>query len=144
VPTTDRRGRPVDDELPSTVQRSADKAKRTFAKAHDSAEESYGDDAERVNRVAFSALKHTHEKVGDHWEPKEGGRRGPSDPQAAGGVDTRGRRDTHGGVDAGASRAHLYERAKELDIPGRSTMTKDQLVEALEKANARATRRARA
>ena len=27
--------------------------------------------SERANRVAFSAVKHTHEKVGDHWEPKE-------------------------------------------------------------------------
>jgi hypothetical protein len=34
----------------------------------------------------FSALQHAHERVGDHWQPKE--RRGPSDQQADGDVDT--------------------------------------------------------
>ena len=52
---------------------------------HDAAAEQYGDE-ERAHRVAYSALKHTHEKVGDHWEPKD--EYGPSDDQAEGGVDT--------------------------------------------------------
>jgi cation transport regulator ChaB len=143
MPKTDRTGRPVEDELPSTVRRSDEKAQRTYAKAHDSALDSYDGDAERANRVAYSALKHTHEKVGDHWEPKPGGRRGPSDAQAAGGVATQGRRVTRGGVDAGASKQHLYERAKQLGVRGRSRMTKDELVTALERANDRETRRAR-
>ncbi len=34
----------------------------------------------------FRGLQHTHEKVGDHWQPKE--RRGPSDQQADGDADT--------------------------------------------------------
>lgn len=34
----------------------------------------------------------------------------------------------------GATRDELYEQAKEKDIPGRSTMTKDELAEALDKA----------
>lgn len=34
---------PAEDELPSTLQRSDDKAKRTWGKAHDSAVESYGE-----------------------------------------------------------------------------------------------------
>ena len=50
---------------------------------------------------------------------------------------------TAGGVDANASKAHLYKLAKELDIKGRSTMDKGQLVEALQKANTKATRKAR-
>ena len=70
-------------ELPSTLQRSGSKAQRTFAKAHDSAEESYGDE-QRANRVAWSAVKHSYEKVGDHWEAKD--HRGPSDAQAEGGA----------------------------------------------------------
>ena len=38
---------PGKDELPSTVQRSSDKAQRTWIKAHDSAVESYGEGPER-------------------------------------------------------------------------------------------------
>ncbi len=49
-----------------------------------------------------------------------------------------------GAVDAdGATRDELYEQAKEKDIPGRSTMTKDELVDAVRKASDRETRRAR-
>ena len=36
--------------------------------------------------IRLHALLHTHEKVGDQWQPKE--RRGPSDQQADGDVDT--------------------------------------------------------
>ncbi|MBA2561046.1 MAG: ChaB family protein [Propionibacteriales bacterium] len=138
MPKTTKQGKPKQSELPSTLRRSDDKAQRTFAKAHDSAAEQY-DDEERANRVAFSALKHTHEKVGDHWEPKV--EKGPSDPQAEGGVDTN--RPTAGGVDANASKSHLQHLARRLDIAGRSKMSKAELVEAIQKANDRATRRAR-
>ena len=65
---------PGRDELPSTLQRSPDSAQETWAKAHDSAVQTYGE-GERAHRTAFAALKHTHEKVGDHWEPKR--RAGP-------------------------------------------------------------------
>ncbi|HEU4426809.1 MAG TPA: ChaB family protein, partial [Pilimelia sp.] len=71
---------PAREEMPSTIRRSPKKAQETWAKAHDSAVESYGE-GERSHRTAFSALKHSFEKVGDHWEPKE--RKGPSDAQAA-------------------------------------------------------------
>ncbi len=127
------------EDLPATIQRSPEKAQRTWAKAHDSAVETYGD-GERAHRTAFSALKHSFEKVGDHWEPKA--HRGPSDDQAARGA---GRRptETEGGVDANASKQHLYDLAKRLDIPGRSNMTKQQLVDALQKANDRQTAQAR-
>ena len=53
------------------------------------------------------------------------------------------RADTAGGVDANASKKHLQEVARELDIRGRSTMTKDELVEAIGRANDRASARAR-
>jgi hypothetical protein len=46
-------------------------------------------------------------------------------------------------VDANASKSHLYEVAKKLDVAGRSTMTKQQLVKAIEKANDRKTAKAR-
>ena len=66
----------------------------------------------------------------------------PSDPQAA--QTNRSRpKATAGGVDANASKSHLYELAKKLEVPGRSTMTKQQLVQAIEKANNRKTAKAR-
>ncbi|MFC9970550.1 ChaB family protein [Spirillospora sp. NPDC127200] len=140
MPKSNSKGRPKQQELPSTLQRSDAKAQRTYAKAHDSAVQEYGE-GQRANRVAYSALKHTHEKVGDHWEPKAGGGKGPSDAQAEGGRNTS--RKTAGGVDANASKQHLYDLAKRLDITGRSGMSKDELVKAIEKANGRATARAR-
>jgi hypothetical protein len=128
------------DEVPSTVERSDDKAERTWEKTYDSAMDSYDGDGARARRTAFAALKHTHEKVGDHWEPKD--EKGPSDDQAA-----RGGRDsnlpTAGGVDANASKQHLLEVAKKLDVPGRSSMNKDELVDAIGKANNRETAKAR-
>ena len=139
MPKTTKSGKVMEDELPSTLQRSDEKAQRTYAKVHDSALETYDDDERAANQVAFAALKHTHEKVGDHWEPKE--EYGPSDAQAEGNRDTN--RETAGGVDANASKKHLYELATRLEISGRSKMSKDELVEALQKANNRASAKAR-
>jgi cation transport regulator ChaB len=128
-------------ELPSTLERSPQGARRTWIKAHDSAVEEYGE-GERAHRVAYGALKHSYEKVGDHWERKQGGRRGPSDPQSARPRQRRGG-DTGQGVDEQAGKQHLYGIAKRLDIPGRSSMTKGELLDAIRKANARETRRSR-
>ena len=120
-----------DRDLPSTLQRSPAKAKRTWREAHDSAVDTYGE-GERAHRTAYSALKHSFEKKGDHWEPK--GRKGPSDPQARkrGAAARRSTSPTYGGVDAeGNSKQELYERAKKLGVPGRSRMTKDELAKAI-------------
>jgi cation transport regulator ChaB len=140
VAKTTKSGDARQDEIPSTLQRSDEKAQRTFAKAHDSAAESYGDE-QRANQVAWAAVKHTHEKVGDHWEEKPRGAKGPSDPQAEGGRDTD--RETKGGVDANASKAHLYDVATRLGVEGRSKMDKDELVDAIQKASDKATADAR-
>ena len=130
---------PGRDELPSTLRRSGRKAQETWVKTHDAAVEQYGE-GERSHRTAFSSLKHSFEKVGDHWEPKE--QKGPSDAQAAA---TRPRRDrgTAEGVDANASRAHLLDVAKRLDIAGRTRMSKAELVDAIKKANRSSSRRSR-
>ncbi|WP_229070026.1 ChaB family protein [Actinoplanes sp. DH11] len=129
---------PARKDMPSTIARSPKKAQDTFVKTHDSAVEEYGE-GERAHRTAFAAVKHSFEKVGDHWEPKA--EKGPSDPKAAGGRDTKA--DTAGGVDANASKQHLMDLAKRLEISGRSRMTKPELVDAIQKANARSTRKAR-
>lgn len=132
---------PAEKDMPSTIRRSSRKAQRTWAKAHDSAVDSYGE-GERAHRTAFSALKHGHEKVGDHWEDK--GRKGPSDEQSEKSAPrAREAGPTAGGVDANASKNHLYDVAKKLDIDGRSTMDKDELVEAIQKENDRRTRESR-
>jgi len=139
MPKTGKNDHARKNELPSTLQRSDQKAQDTFAKTYDSAMESYDNDESRAARAAYASLKHSYEKVGDHWEPKE--QRGPSDKQAEKGIGAA--EPTAGGVNANASRKHLLERARELDIPGRSTMDKDELVKALQKANEAATRKAR-
>ena len=131
MPKTTKAGRPKEAELPSTLRRSNEKAKRTFAKAHDSAAEQYGE-GERAHRTAYAALKHTHEKRGDRWVPKD--RWGPSDPQAKKGVPEALERPskTYGGVDVeGNSKRELYERARALDVQGRSNMSKEELAEAI-------------
>src|SRR6476469_8845741 len=137
MPKTTKSGAAKKDELPSTLRRSSPKAQRTFAKAHDAAAEQY-DSAERAHRVAYAAVKHSYEKVGDHWEAKA--EKGPSDERAErGGLNNPV--PSEEGVDANASKKHLLEIARRLDVRGRSTMTKSELVEAIKKYNRRAQRR---
>lgn len=138
MPKMSKSGKPKQSELPSTLKKSSAKAQRTFAKAHDSAVDEYGE-GERANRTAYSALKHSFEKVGDHWEAKDS--RGPSDSKAASTRGTSGK--SAGGVDANASKSHLYDVAKRLDVSGRSKMNKDELVDAIQKANRKETRKNR-
>lgn len=125
---------PGREELPATLRRSGEKAKRTWVKAHNSAVESYGE-GERAHRTAWAALKHTHERVDDRWEPKD--EPGPSDPRAArGGASARrGDGETFGGVDyEGSTRQELYERARRLGVSGRSRMSKADLARAIARA----------
>lgn len=136
MPKTTKGGAANKDELPSTLRRSSAKAQRTFAKAHDAAAEQYGSE-ERAHRVAYAAVKHSYEKVGDHWEAKD--EKGPSDARAErGGLNNP--LPSQEGVDANASKKHLMEIARRLDVRGRSTMTKSELVEAIKKHNRRALR----
>jgi len=121
------------EDLPGTLKRSPAKAQRTYAKALDSAHEEY-DSEEAAHRVAFSAVKHSFEKQGDHWEPKE--TKGPSDPQAAksGKAARNSKTPTGGGTQVGTTKQELMEQARKLDVPGRSKMSKDQLTKAVAKA----------
>ncbi|HEX5768132.1 MAG TPA: ChaB family protein [Burkholderiales bacterium] len=117
--------------LPDTLKRSPAKAQRTWIKTHDNAIEQYGE-GERAHRTAFAALKHSFQKKGDRWVKK--GSRGPSDPRARKGAGEarRGKGETFGGIDYyGSTREELYERAKKLDVPGRSRMSKKDLARAI-------------
>jgi len=139
MPKTTKSGSARQSELPSTLQKSPAKAQRTFAKVHDNAVKEYGE-GERAHRTAYDALKHSFEKVGDHWEAKA--KKGPSDSRArSGGPNPSGK--SAEGVDANASKKHLVDVARRLDISGRSKMSKGELVSAIKKANRRSTARNR-
>jgi len=129
-------------EMPSTIARSDSHAQDIWVETHDHAVEEYGE-GERAHRTAFASLKHSYEKVEDHWEPKDD--KGPSDDRSSdpdarsklGGTPT-------GGVDVnGHTKAELVDRAREMGVKRRSGMTKEQLGEAIKKGNDRATARAR-
>jgi hypothetical protein len=90
--------------------------------------------------VAYDALKHSFEKVGDRWQPKR--EKGPSDERArSGGPNAKG--ESAEGVDANSSKKHLMDVARRLDITGRSTMSKDDLVSAIKKENRRVSAKKR-
>ena len=133
MPKATKSGKPKTSELPDTLKRSPAKAQRTFSKTHDAAAEEYGE-GERAHRTAYASLKRSFEKVGDHWEPKD--ETGPSDPRSKRSTREKqqGKGETYGGVDAeGNTKTELYERAKKLDISGRSKMSKRELARAIAK-----------
>jgi len=124
---------PGKQKLPSTLKRSPKKARETYEKVLDHAEEEYGD-GERAHRTAIAALKHSFEKKGDHWEPK--GHKGPSDPRSTKSTEEKreGKGETFGGVDYyGHTKEALYDRAKKLGVEGRSQMDKKELARAIAK-----------
>ena len=131
MPKMANRNRVRRSELPSTLRHSGRKAQRTFAKAHDAAVEQYGE-GERAHRTAMAALKHTHEKRGDRWVPKD--HSGPSDPRSkkTTAQKRRGEGETFGGVDVEQNtKQELYDRARRLGVEGRSKMSKRELARAI-------------
>jgi ChaB len=131
VPKMAKGGRVRRSELPDTLKRSGRKAQRTFAKTHDAAVEQYGE-GERAHRTAMASLKHTHEKRGGRWVPKD--TPGPSDPRSkkTTAQKRRGEGETLGGVDVEQNtKQELYDRARGLGVEGRSTMSKRELARAI-------------
>ncbi len=121
-------------QLPSTLEKSADKIQRTYEKTLESAEEQYDGDEERAHRTAWGSVKNVAEKRGDHSELKD--EPGPSDPRSK--KSTEQKRacegETYGGVDVeGNTRQELLDRAKKADIHGYSHMTKAELAKALQR-----------
>jgi len=119
------------EDLPGTLKRSPAKAQRTYAETLDAAEEQYDSEA-RAHQTAWAAVKHSFEKVGDHWEPKD--EQGPSDPQSKQSSPAKRKRpkQTYGGVDAeGNTKQQLYARARRAGVDGRSRMTKAELAAAI-------------
>jgi hypothetical protein len=65
----------------------------------------------------------------------------PSDTRAAQGRNSKAK--PQGGVDTTATKDHLLTIAKRLNISGRTTMKKKQLVEAIQRVNDKKTAKAR-
>lgn len=101
------------EDIPSTLERSPDKVQRTYEKTLDSAHDQY-DSEERAHRTAWDSVKNVAEKKGDHWEVKGGGGGSSGEDQ---------------------TKDELYEKAKGLEIEGRSSMSKSELEKAVEKAS---------
>jgi cation transport regulator ChaB len=127
--------------LPFTLQRSSKKAQETYIKALENAHRAYDGDEETAHRVAWAAVKHLFERVGDHWEPKRA--KGPSDPRAEqGGPNASG--PTFGGVDVeGKTKEQLLAEARALGARINNHMTKFEIAEAIERRNEEITRRER-
>ncbi|MFI9836570.1 ChaB family protein [Nonomuraea sp. NPDC051941] len=160
---------PAVEELPSTIKRSPKRAQNTWIKAHDNAVKEYGE-GRRAHMTAFAALKRSFEKVGDHWEPKKGpsdkatmtrtgkatttrtsgkatmARTAKAATRTAKAAMTRTAKTAEGvveGVNLNATREYLQKMAAKLDVRGRSKMTKQELVNAIRRANRRLTAKAR-
>ena len=143
---------PARKDTVSKLERSPKKPKARTSKKRDSAAGEFGE-GKRVLRTAVKAVKHTLEKAVDPGEPKR--KKEPGLVKAADGrsrkksslakaVDgRRGKGKTTGKAKTSASKHDLMDRAKKLDISGRSRMTKTELVDAIRKADAKSTRRAR-
>lgn len=129
MPKTTKSGKARAEELPGTLQRSPKEAQQTYAKAHDSAVETYGE-GERAHRVAYAALKHKFAKKGDRWVKKDG--KGPSDPRAKNPRARENKGKSFGGVDVeGNTKQELLKRAADLGVRGRSRMSKAELAEVI-------------
>lgn len=119
------------EDLPSTLERSPGKVRRTYTKALDSAHGEYGDE-QRAHRTAWGAVKNVAEKKGDHWELKD--HTGPSDPRSRQPAKHKrqGKGETYRGIDVDQNtKAELVERARKVGITGYSRMTKAELAEKL-------------
>jgi len=119
------------EDVPSTLERSPGKVRRTYEKTLDSAHAEYGDE-QRAHRTAWGAVKNVAEKKGDHWELKD--ETGPSDPRSKQPQREKrqGKGETYGGVDAeGNSKKDLVARAKKAGVKGYSSMNKAELAKAL-------------
>ena len=122
------------EDLPGTIQRSDKHAQAIYSKTHDNAVKEYGE-GERAHRTALASLKHSYKKEGDHWVAKAN--KGPSDPNAVFG-ERKQRYPSAGGREVPLDewpKDALMERARQLDIKGRSSMRKGELARAVKKAS---------
>jgi hypothetical protein len=70
VPKMSRAGQKGAGELPGTLQRSSAEAQEAFIRAHQRAVQAHGA-GDQAYREAYTELKRTFEKRGDHWIAKK-------------------------------------------------------------------------
>jgi anti-anti-sigma factor len=70
APKTSRGSLAPAGELPGTLKRSPEEAQQTFTRALTSAVTVHGE-GDQAFRAAYAEFKHTFEKRGDHWIPKQ-------------------------------------------------------------------------
>ncbi|HVX48075.1 MAG TPA: ChaB family protein [Candidatus Saccharimonadales bacterium] len=120
------------EDLPSTLEKSPAKVKRTYKETLDNALDQYDGDEERAHRTAWGSVKNIAEKKGDHWELKDD--TGPSDSRSKKSTSQKraGKGETYGGVDIeGNTKEELAKRAKKAGISGYSSMNKRELAKQL-------------
>ena len=142
MPSKHQQAEEMRDDVPSTIARSDDKAVRTYKKTLESAEDSYGE-GERAHRAAYGALKHPTRRWATTGSRRSRPGRRTRSPSKRRPTRWSGRRKRRTGSTPRASKAHLVEVARKLGVTGATRKRKDELVDEIRKANARATRQAR-
>ena len=123
-------------KLPATLKKSPKHAQDIYLETLAATEQEYGV-GERASRTAFASLKHSYEKIGDHWEEKD--QPGPSEPRA--GNDNHSRHETFGGVDLiGHTRQELLDMAGKIGATTTTRMTKPEISRALDRRNSQLSR----
>ena len=104
-------------------------------------EERGDDDDDRAGVIdLMEILKRRMREASDEDEApaaasrSSGGKAGSGGKGKGGGKSKGGGKKAAGGDLVGQSRAELYERARKLDIPGRASMSKDELVKAIRRS----------
>ncbi|MGW0196784.1 ChaB family protein [Nonomuraea sp. NPDC003201] len=164
---------PAVEELPSTIKRSPKRAQNTWIKAHDNAVKEYGEGrrahmtAFAALKRSFEKVgdhwepkkgpsdKATMTRTAKETTTRTSGRTGGKATMArtakaatrtAKAAMTRTAKTAEGvveGVNLNATREYLQKMAAKLDVRGRSKMTKQELVNAIRRANRRLTAKAR-
>lgn len=131
---------PVRTEVPDAIRHPLNKAQEIWTRAQHTAVAAYGE-GQRAYRIARTALKEALATVGEQREREQD--RGASALHRA--PRSQGQQATRPAARVGTdtTKAHLMEVAKQLEVPGRSRMSKGELIEAIEQTSSRSMRKPR-
>jgi hypothetical protein len=116
-------------------QKSGRRAQESYAKALDSAIQTYGA-GDRARRSAIASVSRTFQRLGDRWVPRspQSARTAQATRRSASSANSS-RPTQSGNIDMKSTKDNLMNAARRMQIPGRSRMNKPELVAALRKAN---------